>query len=69
MELLSRKEIAKELKVSTRTIDRMIKEDTIPRYLIGGAWKFNKNEVLASAHVKRRLKQTIVCPYCGYEMK
>lgn len=62
--LLSRKEIAEALGVSTRTIDRMIKDNQIPRLMINGTWKFDLEEVVEDCTVMKRVRKEIECPHC-----
>lgn len=38
-------EVAAYLKVTTRTIYRMLEEDQIPAFKIRGAWRFRKDEI------------------------
>lgn len=48
VELLTSAQLAKRLQVSTRTVYRMIREDMIPRKMVGGQWRFDLSEVLES---------------------
>jgi len=42
---LSVKDIAKLLNVSEKTIYRMIKDETIPCFRVGGQWRFDRREI------------------------
>lgn len=44
---LSVKDIAKRLKVSGKTIYRMIKSEAIPSFRVGGQWRFHEGEILS----------------------
>ena len=43
--LLSKKELAKRLGVSTKTIERKINEGLIPYYKIGSVLRFDENSI------------------------
>ncbi|NJD55201.1 MAG: helix-turn-helix domain-containing protein [Nitrospirae bacterium] len=43
--ILSVKEVAELLSVSEKTIYRMIKEETIPCFRVGGQWRFDRREI------------------------
>lgn len=44
-EILTLEEVATYLKVTPRTIYRMLDEDQIPAFKIRGAWRFRKDEI------------------------
>jgi excisionase family DNA binding protein len=44
-EIMTLDEVAAYLKVTTRTIYRMLEEDQIPAFKIRGAWRFRKDEI------------------------
>lgn len=46
-EILTLEEVATYLKVTPRTIYRMLDEDQIPAFKIRGAWRFRKDEIEA----------------------
>ena len=46
LDFLNRKEVARLLRVSERTIDKRIVNQTLPAYKIGGSIRFKKSEVL-----------------------
>lgn len=46
MELLTKKELAMYLKISTRTLDRLI-EDGLPHIMVGGQYRFKIDMVMA----------------------
>jgi len=43
--ILSVKEVAELLSVSEKTIYRMIKDETIPCFRVGGQWRFDRREI------------------------
>lgn len=47
-EIMSRKQIADCLRISTRTLDRHVNEKRIPSFTIGKRRLFNKAEVLTA---------------------
>ena len=46
-EILTLEEVAVYLKVTTRTIYRMLDENQIPAFKIRGTWRFRKDEIEA----------------------
>jgi excisionase family DNA binding protein len=46
-EILTLEEVATYLKVTPRTIYRMLDEDQIPAFKIRGTWRFRKDEIEA----------------------
>ena len=46
-EILTLEEVAAYLKVTTRTIYRMLDENQIPAFKIRGTWRFRKDEIEA----------------------
>jgi excisionase family DNA binding protein len=46
-EILTLEEVANYLKVTTRTIYRMLDENQIPAFKIRGTWRFRKDEIEA----------------------
>lgn len=44
-EMLTIKEAAETLDLSTRTINRYIKEGKIKAYMVGNKWRFEKEEI------------------------
>ena len=46
-EILTLEEVAIYLKVTTRTIYRMLDENQIPAFKIRGTWRFRKDEIEA----------------------
>jgi len=46
-EILTLEEVATYLKVTTRTIYRMLDENQIPAFKIRGTWRFRKDEIEA----------------------
>jgi len=44
-EILTLEEVAAYLKVTTRTIYRMLDEKQIPAFKIRGTWRFRKDEI------------------------
>jgi len=47
VELMTLEEVAAYLKVTTRTIYRMLEEKQIPAFKIRGTWRFRKDEIEA----------------------
>lgn len=46
-EIMILEEVASYLKVTTRTIYRMLEDNQIPAFKIRGAWRFRKDQVEA----------------------
>jgi len=44
-EILTLDEVATYLKVTPRTIYRMLEEDQIPAFKVRGTWRFRKDEI------------------------
>ena len=44
-EMLTIKEAAKLLDVSTRTVNRYIKDGKLKAYMVGNKWRFEKEEI------------------------
>ena len=44
-EIMTLEEVAAYLKVTTRTIYRMLEENQIPAFKIRSAWRFRKDEI------------------------
>ncbi len=44
-QIMTVKEVAKYLKVHTSTVYRLAQAGTLPRFKIGGDWRFNKESV------------------------
>jgi excisionase family DNA binding protein len=47
VEIMTLEEVAAYLKVTTRTIYRMLEEKQIPAFKIRGTWRFRKDEIEA----------------------
>ncbi len=47
VEIMTLEEVANYLKVTTRTIYRMLDENQIPAFKIRGTWRFRKDEIEA----------------------
>jgi len=47
VEIMTLEEVAAYLKVTTRTIYRMLDENQIPAFKIRGTWRFRKDEIEA----------------------
>ena len=47
VEIMTLAEVANYLKVTTRTIYRMLDENQIPAFKIRGTWRFRKDEIEA----------------------
>ena len=47
VEIMTLEEVAVYLKVTTRTIYRMLEEKQIPAFKIRGTWRFRKDEIEA----------------------
>jgi excisionase family DNA binding protein len=47
VEIMTLEEVATYLKVTTRTIYRMLEEKQIPAFKIRGTWRFRKDEIEA----------------------
>jgi excisionase family DNA binding protein len=47
VEIMTLEEVATYLKVTTRTIYRMLDENQIPAFKIRGTWRFRKDEIEA----------------------
>lgn len=45
VDIMTLEEVATYLKVTTRTIYRMLEESQIPAFKIRGAWRFRKDEI------------------------
>jgi excisionase family DNA binding protein len=46
MEIVTATQLAERLKITKRTLYRMIKQDMIPRKQVGGQWRFDFEEVM-----------------------
>ncbi len=44
-EIMTLEEVATYLKVTPRTIYRMLEEEQIPAFKVRGAWRFRKDEI------------------------
>ena len=56
--LLSKKELAKKLGVSTKTVERKINEGLIPYYKIGSVIRFDENSInVLLEHCRRNAKE------------
>ncbi len=47
VEIMTLEEVATYLKVTTRTIYRMLEEKQIPAFKLRGTWRFRKDEIEA----------------------
>ena len=50
--LLTIEQVAKQLKVSTRTVRRIMKSDRLKGFMVGKRWRFTQSEV--DAYLKRQ---------------
>lgn len=44
-EIMTLKELAEYLKVAEKTIYRLVNENKIPAFKVGGSWRFRKAEI------------------------
>lgn len=44
-EILTLKDVAEHLKVTEKTIYRLLNEDKIPAFKVGGSWRFKKSQI------------------------
>ena len=51
-EIMTIKEVAEYLKLNEKTTYRLVSQEKIPGFKVGGSWRFNRSEILAWAKVK-----------------
>lgn len=51
-EIITISEVAAYLKITEKTAYRLVSENKIPGFKVGGSWRFNKAEILAWAKAK-----------------
>lgn len=58
-EIMTISDIATYLKITEKTAYRLVSEDKIPGFKVGGSWRFNRKEILAWATAKDKQKQLL----------
>ena len=44
-EILTLKEVAEYLKLAEKTVYRLVAEGKLPRFTVGGSWRFQKRDI------------------------